>query len=301
MNNEVILITGGTGFIGSNLVKKMQRDGYSLLLLTHNKHIESAGSGVEEWQYTGNIDELKKLFQTKKIKGIIHLATCFAPAHTYEQIPRMINSNIELGTLLLDCAYNAGVSFFLNIGTFWQHYNADEYNPVNLYAATKQALEDIAAYYRIISDVKICTLCLNDTYGRGDTRKKIFPLWKELAADPQRTMEMSAGEQIIDILHIDDVVAGIIHLMKMMLDNAPQISGDYIFYLSATDKYTLRETAEIFEKVCGNKLNIKWGIKPYRLREVMLPACYGKLLPGWKSRISLVDGIKDFLGIKENE
>ena len=65
MNNEVILITGGTGFIGSNLVKKMQRDGYSLLLLTHNKHIESAGSGVEEWQYTGNIDELKKLFQTK--------------------------------------------------------------------------------------------------------------------------------------------------------------------------------------------------------------------------------------------
>lgn len=295
MNEDVILITGGTGFVGSNLVRKMREDGYPLLLLTHKKHLESAESGIEEWQYTGNIDELKQLFETRKIKGIIHLATCFAPAHSYAQIPQMISSNIELGTLLLDCAHNNGVSFFLNIGTFWQHYNGEEYNPVNLYAATKQAFEDIAVYYRLISKMKICTLCLNDTYGKTDTRRKIFPLWKELAADPQRSMEMSAGEQIIDILHIDDVVSGILHLMKMMVGNSPEISDSDIYYLSAKEKYSLRKTAEIFEQICGKKLNIKWGAKPYREREVMSPQCYGRLLPGWESRISLADGIKAFL------
>lgn len=301
MKKEFILITGGTGFVGSHLVRKMQKDGYSLLLLTHNKLPDAESSGVKQWQYTGDPNEIKILFQTVKIKGVVHLATCFAPAHSYEQIPQMIASNIELGTLLLDCACNAGVSFFLNIGTYWQHYHGEAYNPVNLYAATKQALEDIAAYYRIISDMKICTLCLNDTYGRGDTRKKIFPLWKELAADPQRTMAMSAGEQIIDILHIEDVVAGIMQLMKMMLINDTRISDNPSFYLSAKEKYSLRKTAEIFENICGKKLNIQWGARPYREREVMHPRCYGKPLPGWESRMSLADGIKDFLEVVDYE
>lgn len=92
----------------------------------------------------------------------------------------MISSNIELGSLLLDCAYNSNVSFFINVGTYWQHYHGEAYNPVNLYAATKQALEDIANYYRIISDMKICTFCLNDTYGKGDTRKKYLLNGKNL-------------------------------------------------------------------------------------------------------------------------
>lgn len=301
MKKEVILITGATGFVGSNLVRKMQQDGYDLLLLTHKKHSNTSDHNTEEWQLTDNIDVLKELFQTREIKGIIHLATCFAPAHTYGQIPEMIKSNIELGTLLLDCAYHSNVSFFINIGTFWQHYNGDEYNPVNLYAATKQALEDIAAYYRIISNMKICTLCLNDTYGKGDTRKKIFPLWKEMANDSEKTMQMSPGEQIIDILHIDDVVNGILHLMNMMLNDSPEIRDEHIFYLSSHEKYSLKKTAEIFENVYGKKLNIQWGAKPYREREVMLPQCYGKALPGWKNNISLAEGIRDFLELNDHE
>ncbi len=295
MKNECILITGGTGFIGSHLVRKMSDEGYSLLLLTHERCVTVNSGNIEEWAYSGNIEEIKDIFQQKKIKGIIHLATCFAPAHAYEQIPKMIHSNIELGTLLLDCAYRQRVEFFINIGTFWQHYNADEYNPVNLYAATKQAFEDIAAYYRIISDMRICTLCLNDTYGRKDIRKKIFPLWKELLNNPEKEMLMSAGEQIIDILHVDDVVDGILLLLQMVCENDPRIKDDNIFYLTAGEKYSLREIAEIFESVCRKKLNIKWGAKPYRDREVMIPECYGKLLPGWEYKIVLAEGIKDFL------
>lgn len=295
MKKEFILITGGTGFIGNHLVRKMAAEGYSLLLLTHKKHVEFDSPNIEKLQLNDNIDDLKKVFEERNIKGIIHLAACFVTEHTYDYIPQMIRSNIELGTLLLDCAYKSEVSFFLNIGTYWQHYNGAEYCPVNLYAATKQAFEDIAEYYRIISDMKIITLCLNDTYGSGDTRRKIFPIWKEMLENPEKNMYMSAGEQIIDILHIDDVVSGIIHLMNMMICNSQQIKNENIFYLSAKEKYSLRETAEIFENICGKKLNIQWGAKPYRKREVMNPQCYGKLLPGWRNKISLSDGIKRFL------
>ena len=85
--------------------------------------------------------------------------------------------------------------------------------------------------------------------------------------------------------------------MKMMINNDPITSNNTIFYLSANEKYSLRELAKIFENINGTKLNIMWGNKPYREREVMIPQCYGKLLPDWKSTISLADGIRDFLEI----
>lgn len=295
MKKEIIIITGGTGFIGSHLVRRMKQDCYPLLIFLHRRGVCSLDNEIEIYQIPENLAELQAVFETYKVLGIIHLATNFQPSHTCDQIPGMISSNIEFGTILLDCAYRAGVSFFINIGTYWQHYNGEKYNPVNLYAATKQAFEDIAAYYRMISGMKIITLCLNDTYGSNDTRKKIFPLWKHLLDHPENAMMMSKGEQIIDILHVDDVVDGILLLLDLIQKNSPLLEGETTFYLTAKEKFTLRKTAEIFEEVSGRKLNIQWGARPYRDREVMMPQCSGRILPGWECKISLTDGIRRFL------
>ena len=108
-------------------------------------------------------------------------------------------------------------------------------------------------------------------------------------------MMMSKGEQIIDILHVDDVVDGILLLLDLIQKNSPLLEDETTFYLTAKEKFTLRKTAEIFEEVSGKKLNIQWGARPYRDREVMMPQCSGRILPGWESKISLTDGIRRFL------
>jgi len=55
---------------------------------------------------------------------------------------------------------------------------------------------------------------------------------------------------------------------------------------------SLRKLAEVFEKVTNKKLNIKWGARPYREREVMIPLENGEVVPNWKPKVSLEEGIK---------
>jgi hypothetical protein len=49
--------------------------------------------------------------------------------------------------------------------------------------------------------------------------------------------------------------------------------------------------------VSGRKLNIEWGGRPYRDREVMVP-WKGIPVPGWKAKVNVEEGIQLFLGIR---
>jgi hypothetical protein len=61
----------------------------------------------------------------------------------------------------------------------------------------------------------------------------------------------------------------------------------------ALKRYTLKELAGIFEKATKKKLNINWGGKPYREREIMIPWNNVKVVPEWKPFISVFDGINE--------
>ena len=124
--------------------------------------------------------------------------------------------------------------------------------------------------------MRICTLKLCDTYGPNDTRRKIFALFEEIARTGE-TLQMSAGEQKMDILHIDDVVEGFAHLAQMM-QNGDNLREEYV--LSSGRQLTLRELSAKYEHEHNVHLNIEWGARPYRTREVMIPY-KGNILPGW--------------------
>jgi len=203
----------------------------------------------------------------------------------------MIEANIKFGTIILDCAVQTNIKWFINTGTFWQHYNNSDYSPVNLYAATKQAFEGIIKYYSENKMIDVKTLKLCDTYGPDDTRPKVFNLWKKYA-DTGEVLNMSAGEQLIDILHVDDIVDGFYILSILLNEKSILIKNDDCFVLKANKRYTLKQLSEIFEESINKKINIEWGKLPYRKREVMEPYEKGIILPNWEQKIDLLDGIR---------
>jgi nucleoside-diphosphate-sugar epimerase len=281
-----ILITGATGFIGRHLVNALKNK--------HEIHVlVRPSTNVNDFEHTfcfeDNIAELHTYLKEHQIEGIIHLASLFLSSHKDTDIKNLIDSNIYLGTDSLDAAKGTNIKWFLNTGTFWQHYIPDtqEYNPVNLYAATKQAFIDMAKYYTETSDMKFVTLKICDTFGPNDTRSKIFNLWNKIAENGE-TLAMSPGEQYIDMLYIDDVVDGFVHLINL-LNSTKKLESDYALY--AEKRYKLKDLAILYETVTGKKLNIQWGERPYREREVMEPWKVGNRLPGWKSKISMEEGI----------
>lgn len=202
-----ILITGATGFIGKNLSLKLQKEKIDFKCIIREKSSKEffLQNAIEFFVFDNSINSLIKYMKKEKFDGVIHLASLFIAEHKNEQIDDLISSNILFGTKLLQACVESDVKWFLNTGTFWQHYNGEAYNPVNLYAATKQAFEDMAKYYSEAFGLKFVTLKLNDTYGEGDTRRKIFAIWEQIAKTGE-TLDMSKGEQYIDIVHISKVV-----------------------------------------------------------------------------------------------
>ena len=285
-----ILVTGATGFIGKNLVSKLIDNGHDIYaVVRENSDISCISEDVHVYTYNGDINKLIKLFTVEKFDGIIHLASHFLAAHNPSDIASLVTSNIQFGTELLEASKSTNVTWFINTGTFWQNYEDESYNPVNLYATTKEAFEDIAKFYTQTSNLVFTTIKLNDTFGPNDSRAKVFNLWTKIANSRER-LSMSEGEQIIDISYIDDVINAYSQLVDLLRgDTTPHHDKTYV--VTNQERPSLKDLAKIFESATNTQLYIDWGGREYRDREVMSPYSLGEVVPGWKQQYTLKEAI----------
>ncbi len=286
-----IVVTGATGFIANAIVERLLSEGHQVYVVVRPQtNVSKLLAQIELFTDTGNTTLLNDFFQDIKPDGVLHLASLVLVNHTLEEIEPLIISNILFSTRLLEASVNAKVKWFINTGTFWQNYNNEEYNPVNLYAATKQAFEDIAKYYYETNKINFVTIKLNDTFGSNDTRSKIFNLWGRAIAN-QENLGMSPGEQVIDISYIDNITDAYMMLLKLLRDDDNSTYAGEVYAINANERMTLKELSKVYEEVTHTTVDITWGGREYRDREVMVPWNKGKPVPGWKQNISLHDAI----------
>lgn len=286
-----LLLSGATGFIGTHLRTRLLDEGHTLTVILTPSSTPISNPAITSYVYDSDIDHLASFTEGGHFDGVIHLASLFLAQHKMSDIQGLINSNVLFATSLLEAATKAKIPWFINTGTFWQHFENRDYSPVNLYAATKQAFEDIAKYYYETSPVNFVTIKLCDTFGPNDPRPKIFNLWLK-NSQSQETLDMSPGEQQIDISYIDNVIDGYVQLIKRLSKDTTRKLSGRSYAISSAERMTLKELSILFEKVTGTKLHINWGGKPYRPREVMVPWNKGEKIPEWESRISIAEGIK---------
>lgn len=287
------LVTGASGFIGSHLVRRLVEEGWRVHLVTRGDPVrETKGCGDAPDLYLHTCESSgRDLYRTLRDVNpdvVFHLASFFRAQHQPDDIPPLVESNLEFGAHLLDAMASAGVRRLVNTGTSWQHADGDEYHPVCLYAATKQAFEAIAQFYVEAAALQVVTLKLTDTYGPHDRREKLFTLLRR-AAEDGLSLSMSPGEQLLDLVYIDDVVEGyLVAARRLLAQGRPQEQ----FLLSSGVLYRLRDVVRLYERVVGRSLDVHFGARPYRDREVMTPWQSGPRLPGWRSAVSLEDGIR---------
>ena len=290
-----ILISGTTGFIGKNISKKLIEAGNEIYAVVRPRTDKTKIDPlIKIFVYNDNINELIDFLKKNEIEGVLHLASLFLTQHKSEDIPGLLDSNIVFPTLLLEASVKSSVRWFINTGTFWQHFKSLEYSPVNLYAATKQAFEDVSKYYAEEFGLNFVTIKLFGTFGPGDTRSKVFNLWSKISQSEER-LDMSPGKQIIDMSYIEDIISGYLKMIELLSKDYKNKYSGQCFFIQSPQRLTLRKMAKLFEKVSGKKLNINWGGRPYLKREVMRPVSGGKKIPGWKSKFSLEESIRETL------
>lgn len=286
-----ILITGATGFIGQHLVRRLIDRGDSVSTLvrpTSQTNLIPADANI--LTIPEDQTQLEDMLKDAQFDGVIHLASNYLMSHSPEDISSLIEANVTFGTRVLDATARANISFFINTGSFSQHFEGKSYCPTNLYAATKQAFQDITQYYAEVSNTNILTLELFNTFGPGDTRPKIFNLWDK-AIKEGRTLDMSPGEQIIDINYIDNIIDAYCIAIKHLSSANSRTFNGQTYTLTSPERMTIKELARVFAEEVKGALNINFGALPYRDRETMVPY-EGTILPDWSPRISLRDGIR---------
>lgn len=296
MSDKVALITGATGFVGSHLARRLVNEGWEVHIIIRLQSslniIADLIDRLTVHKHDGTTERMIDILNKEKPKIVFHLASLFLAEHQSKDIESLIKSNILFGTQLVEAMVTNGVYSLINTATSWQHYNNDNYNPVCLYAATKQAFEDILKFYIEATPLKVITLKLFDTYGPNDPRPKLFNLLKKVAEE-QKPLAMSPGEQLIDLVYIDDVIDAFMVAGERLLSNKAEKYEEYA--VSSGNPIKLRDLVKIYEDFIGRRLPIEWGGRPYRVREVMVPWNKGKILSGWKAKVNLKDGIKKIL------
>ena len=283
------LVTGATGFLGSHLLTHLQTAGWETAALVRSP-LSGGRAGAQPrcrtYEYHGETEEVVRAVCEFQPDVVFHLASLFLVSHKSTDIASLVTTNILLGTQLLEAIMSARCGALVNVGTGWQNYGHKGYDPVNLYAATKQAFEDIVSYYVEAGGLHAVTLRLHDTYGPHDRRRKLV----RLLLDCLRTgapLSLSPGEQVIDLVHVDDVCRALLHGARLV----QQQSGASVYGISGGERRTLREVAATLEEAAGQKLPLQFGALPYRTREVMEPWT-GPALPGWAARIPLLEGFR---------
>ncbi len=289
---RIALVTGATGFVGSHLTRRLVREGWRVHILSRS------GSGlfdlpefrhVENHVYDDSTQSMVSCVAKARPDVVFHLASLFLSQHETKDIELLIQSNVLLGNQLLEAMKVNGITNFINTGTSWQHYNNEHYNPVCLYAATKQAFEAILEYYVQAYSFKAITLKLFDTYGPDDPRPKLFHLLNKAAASGE-PLNMSEGAQLIDLVHIDDVVDAYLIAAHRLIECRAHQHESYA--VSTGHPMPLRELVQLYSEATGSAIHVNWGARPYRFREVMETWTGGGSIEGWQPKFTLADGMK---------
>ena len=224
MGERVILITGGCGFIGSNLVLHLARKypNYKLVnldLMTYASDASYLESLTDNPNYVfvkGDIRDEKlvnKLFDEHKIDSVIHLA---AESHVDNSIKRpldFVTTNVVGTCVLLEAFRNKGKGRFHyvstdeiygTLGATGKFSETTPFDPNSPYSASKASGNFfVNAYYETYKLNVITTSCSNN-YGPHQHREKLIPTIVRTAIAGKNIPIYGNGDNVRDWLFVED-------------------------------------------------------------------------------------------------
>ena len=259
-----VLITGGTGFIGSHLVEELVNKKYRPIVL---KRSYSNLSRISKYLNAVDFYDLDKItlediFKKEVVDAVVNLAVFYRKEHSYGDIDEMIDTNVKFPTKLLELSRSSGVSTFVTAGTYFQYdknvMHIDQGTALlakDFYAATKNALERILEFYQSSSQMKMFEFILFTPYGERDNPKKVIPYIINSALQ-DRSIDLTQGFQRLYPTYAKDIVSAIIKAVELPEGIRPLI---YRFNVTGGQSYSIREIVTVLEKILDRKIRVNWG------------------------------------------
>jgi UDP-glucose 4-epimerase len=321
-----ILVTGGTGYIGSHTVVELQQSGFEVIIADNlSNSYEDVVDAIQ--QITGIrpafiktdltfVDQTRNLFKKHPdISGVIHFAALKAVGES-SQIPlKYYHNNLFslINVLMTIQEYNINNLVFSSSCTVYgqpEDLPVDEFSPIKKalspYGNTKQISEEIIWDITRTAELKAVLLRYFNPIGAHESAligelpigipSNLVPYITQTAMGKHPRLNVYGndydtpdGTCIRDYIHVVDIAKAHVTAMNLLLDNQNQNDCE-IFNLGTGKGYSVLDVIRSFEKISNMKLSFKIVDKrPGDVDKIWADARLANEVLGWKAEKDLDD------------
>ncbi len=270
-----ILITGATGFIGSNLVRRLIREDFKTgIIKRQNSDIWRIRDLTDKMAvYDLDLKDSHAVSEAVshfKPDVIFHLATYYKVDHTSNEISLMIDTNVTGTVNLLEASKDSGIKLFVNTSSCFVYRESrdklketDDLSPINLYALTKMQAEQACSFYVEKYGLEAMTFRLFPPYGPADNERRLIPYVINCFLKGERP-KLTTGRQRWDFVYVDDIIDAYLKLLSVH----DRTQKHEIFNIGTGNVASVREVVSKIKDIIGSELEPDWRAIPHRENEV---------------------------------
>jgi nucleoside-diphosphate-sugar epimerase len=283
-------VTGASGFIGANLVRRLQAEGVDVHAVSRRPPSPRAG-GARWWR--GDLKDMatvRDLVEAARPDLVFHLAGHVTGERGLHAVLPTFYDSLATTVHVLTAATEVGCRRIVLAGSL------EEPEPggaaCSPYAAAKCAGSAYALLFHALYRAPVVVARIFMTYGPGQQDLRKLVPYVAVSLLRGQTPHLTSGAREVDWVYVDDVVDGLLALAQ-----APGVDGDTID-LGSGRLVSIRAVVAQLAQVAGSRLEPLFGTRPDRPRERVRAADTDRAQArtGWRPRTGLEEGIERTVG-----
>jgi len=297
LRGKEIIVTGGAGFIGSNLVEELSKE--NKVYVIDNMHT-GCEENLKEAMKTGNVtlikDDVKNIRNHKINAEIVFHLGIYSSSPMYRQNPSLVGEAINGMISVLEYAKeNNATVVFASTSSIYNGLKAphrENMLPIvtDYYTEARLACERISELYSKLHSLNVAAMRFFSVYGKNDERKKeyanLITQFTLAIKQNKQPIIYGDGNQKRDFVHVSDVVEALILATKT--------KGFEIFNVGTGKNHSLNEIVEKINNQLGKDIKPKYvplQIKNY-VMETLADTKKSEEKLGFKAKINVDKGIE---------
>lgn len=294
-----IMVTGGSGFIGSHLADVLLSQNHEVTIYD----LEKPRFGQKCEYITGDVNDLKLLLKSSKGFDIIYHLAAEANVNKFYDNPLISNLNTSVSTLsVLQCARENGINRVLLASTEWIYGSlegseneqiTEETNyaqsPDHLYTSSKISAELFCKNYKTLYGVNYTIMRYGIPFGERARKETVTPIFINKILNDDEIMIHGDGSQTRQFIYVRDLAEGNASCVQ---DNAK----NQIFNLNGREKIRVIDIVTTLEDILGKKAKMKFVEDRkgnYKGRYISSDKA-GKML-GWKPKFTYRKAMENYI------
>ena len=239
-----ILVTGGAGFIGTNLIKRLKNEGH-LIVSLDNYSTGNKDNHIEGVKYiAGDIETIEYLKGNYDV--CYHIAAQSRVQPSFDEPTESFRVNVRGTEAVMEWARHNNVKV-VYAGSSSKHHDPTD----SPYAMYKYLGEEVCKLYRNSFDVNVRICRFYNVYGPGESLDEKFGnvigIWRSKSSKGEKLQIVGDGEQRRDFTHVDDIVDGLVKISET------DVLNDDAWELGSGVNYSVNQLAGFFNERFGTE------------------------------------------------